>query len=71
MLTYIARRLLWGIVVLILVSLIVFFTIRLLPGDPLLIYLADSDNPKHVQEQLDGLGAQYGLTSNLLQYVSG
>jgi|CZCB01.1.fsa_nt_gi peptide/nickel transport system permease protein len=72
MLTYIARRLLWGIVVLILVSLIVFFTIRLLPGDPLLIYLADSDNLRSMsQEQLDGLRAQYGLDKPiLLQYVS-
>ena len=40
MITYIIRRLLWGLVVLFLVSLIVFFSVRLLPGDPVLIFVA-------------------------------
>ena len=40
MVTYIIRRLLMGIVVIFLVSLIVFFSVRLLPGDPVLIFVA-------------------------------
>ncbi len=42
MTTYIIRRSLWGIVVLFLVSLIVFFSLRLIPGDPVLIYAAQT-----------------------------
>ena len=40
MVTYIIRRLLWGVVVMFLVSLIVFFSVRLLPGDPVLIFVS-------------------------------
>ena len=42
MTTYIARRLLQALVVLVIVTLLVFFVMRLLPGDPLIIYLAQS-----------------------------
>ena len=38
MLSYILRRLSWGFVIVTLVSLIVFFAIRLLPGDRCLFY---------------------------------
>jgi peptide/nickel transport system permease protein len=37
--TYIVRRLILAIIVLIIVSLLVFFAIRMLPGDPILMYL--------------------------------
>ena len=40
MITYIIRRLLQGLVVLFLVSVIVFFSVRLLPGDPVLIFVS-------------------------------
>jgi peptide/nickel transport system permease protein len=37
--TYIIRRLIIAVVILILVSMITFFSLRLLPGDPIVIYL--------------------------------
>jgi len=56
MTAYIIRRLAQSVVVLILVTLVVFFVIRLLPGDPLTIYLAQSANvqamPPEMKEQL-------------------
>ena len=64
MTTYIIRRLLWGILVLFLVSLIVFFSLRLIPGDPVLIYAAQmaSGGSGVSEEQLDKLGWNTGWT---------
>ncbi|HHX74747.1 MAG TPA: ABC transporter permease [Firmicutes bacterium] len=72
MLSYIARRLLWGLVIIWLVTLIVFFAIRLLPGDPLLIFIAQSqDLGQMTQEQLYALREQYGLNDPIIvQYVN-
>ncbi len=63
MTAYIIRRVLWGIVVLFLVSLIVFFSIRLIPGDPVLIYAAQQagSGGSMTEEHLDKLRVQYGL----------
>jgi len=72
MTAFIIRRLLHGLVVLILVSLLVFFAMRLLPGDPLLIYMAQKsqrlqDMPPQVIEQLRH---EYGLDKPLpVQYA--
>jgi peptide/nickel transport system permease protein len=72
MVTYIIRRLLWGIVVLFLVSLIVFFSVRLLPGDPVLIFVSQQAvSGSMTQEQLDQLRKEYGLDKPVLvQYVN-
>lgn len=62
MTTYIIRRLLWGLVVLFLVSLIVFFSIRLIPGDPVLIYAAQQQSGGSINpEQLERMRVEYGL----------
>ena len=62
MTAYIIRRILWGVVVLFLVSLIVFFSIRLIPGDPVLIYAAQQASGGTVSpEQLEKMRVQYGL----------
>jgi peptide/nickel transport system permease protein len=42
MVGYIVRRLLQGILVLILVTIFIFLVMRLLPGDPLVLYVAQS-----------------------------
>ena len=71
MTTYIARRLLWGVVVLFLVSLIVFFSIRLVPGDPVLIYAAQlsSGGSSISAEQLEQMRVEYGLDKSVpVQY---
>ena len=69
---YIIRRLLQAILVLIIITLLVFFVMRLLPGDPLTIYLADSANLEAMpQSQLEMLRHQFGLDRPLMvQYLS-
>jgi peptide/nickel transport system permease protein len=72
MTAFIVRRLLHGLVVLILVTILIFFAMRLLPGDPLLIYLAQQsqrlqDLPPEVISQLRH---EYGLDKPLpVQYI--
>jgi peptide/nickel transport system permease protein len=71
MTTYIFRRLMqaWG--VLILVTLIVFFVMRLLPGDPLLIYVSQGAELEAMPpEALDKLRHEFGLDKPIMvQYV--
>lgn len=73
MTTFIIRRLLHGLIVLILVTILVFFAMRLLPGDPLLIYLAQKN--QNVQELppevIEELRHEYGLDKPLpVQYLN-
>jgi peptide/nickel transport system permease protein len=69
---YIIRRLLQAVLVLIIITLLVFFVMRLLPGDPLTIYLADSASIEAMpQSQLDALRHQFGLDKPLMvQYLN-
>jgi peptide/nickel transport system permease protein len=71
MTTYIVRRLIQALVVLILVTLCVFFVMRLLPGDPILIYVAQTSELETMSpEKLDDLRAEYGLDKPIMvQYV--
>ena len=70
--TYIIRRLLVAILVLLLVSLIVFFAMRLLPGDPLIIYMGRMAEGGGLSvTQLESMRHEYGLDKPLmLQYVT-
>ena len=43
MTTYIIRRLMHAALVILIVSLLVFLLMRLLPGDPILMYVASGD----------------------------
>ncbi len=72
MATYIIRRLIHGLVVLILVTLIVFFIMRLLPGDPLIIYVAQTAQLEAMPpEMLDKLRHEYGLDRPIfVQYLN-
>jgi peptide/nickel transport system permease protein len=72
MTTYIIRRLLMALVVLFMVSLIVFFVMRLLPGDPLVIFMGQQAGSGAVsEEQLEHLRVEYGLDKPLpVQYVN-
>lgn len=71
MTAFVIRRLILALLTLLLVSLAVFFVMRLLPGDPLLIYMAQSmefDNMSH--EALDELRREFGLDKPVMvQYV--
>jgi peptide/nickel transport system permease protein len=72
MVNYIIRRLLQGLAVLFLVSLIVFFSIRLLPGDPVLIFAAQQSSGGSITEEaLDQLRVEYGLDKPVpIQYLN-
>jgi len=72
MTTYIIRRLLTAVLVIVLVSLAVFFVMHLLPGDPLMIHLGELDDVGNMTEKmLQELRHEFGLDKPLpLQYVS-
>ncbi|MBN1693613.1 MAG: ABC transporter permease [Dehalococcoidales bacterium] len=72
MTTYIIRRILQAVVVLIIVTLMVFFVIRLLPGDPLIIYVAQTAQLQAMPpEMIEELRIQYGLDKPIMvQYVN-
>ena len=67
MTTYIIRRLLLAVIVLFIVTLIVFFVIRLLPGDPLIIFLGNQAQQGGItMEELEFLREEYGLNDPIL-----
>ena len=70
--TYIIRRLLMGLLIIIMVSLIVFFVIRLLPGDPIAIYVGNQASSGAVSEQaLEQMREQFGLNDPIMiQYFN-
>lgn len=72
MTTYIIRRLIQGVLILIIVSLMVFFVIRLLPGDPLIIYVAQSAQLQAMPpEVIEQLRHQFGLDQPIMmQYLN-
>jgi len=72
MTTYIIRRLLWALVILIMLTLLVFFSMRLLPGDPIIIYVGQSQGLIGMDpEALDKLRAEFGLDKPIMmQYFN-
>lgn len=72
MVTYVIRRILLAIIVLIIVSLITFFVMRLLPGDPIIIFIGRSAGSGTLPpQQLQALYHQYGLDRPLImQYFN-
>jgi peptide/nickel transport system permease protein len=57
-----------ALVVLIFVTLIVFFVMRLLPGDPLIIYVGQNSQLQAMpEEQIEVLRHQYGLDKPLIE----
>jgi peptide/nickel transport system permease protein len=70
MVAYIVRRLLMGVIVLILVTFLVFLVMRLLPGDPLILYMAQSQVQSLSPDQIQQLRHQFGLDKALpMQYI--
>jgi peptide/nickel transport system permease protein len=70
MTTYIIRRLIQAVIVLILITLLVFFAMRILPGDPLMIYITEQDISLITPEMEAQLRHEFGLDKSLvLQYV--
>jgi peptide/nickel transport system permease protein len=64
---YIIRRLIHIIIVLFLLTLFVFFVMRLLPGDPILIYIGQSQQVQSMSPELyEHLKHEYGLDRPLI-----
>ena len=72
MTTYILRRLLQAILILVIVSLLVFFVMRLLPGDPIIIYVAQTAELEAMPpEMIETLRAKFGLDKPIMvQYFN-
>jgi peptide/nickel transport system permease protein len=70
MTNFILRRLLLSIIVLLLVSILVFLAMRLLPGDPVLMFISASSVQEVTEEQLNQIRHEYGLDKTLpVQYI--
>jgi peptide/nickel transport system permease protein len=69
MTAYIIRRMILAVIVLLLVSIFVFLALRLLPGDPVLMYMSASSVQQITEEQLDLVRHEFGLDKTLpMQY---
>jgi peptide/nickel transport system permease protein len=70
MTTYILRRLMHAALVVLIVSLMVFLIMRLLPGDPILMYVTSGDLQSISPEQIQHLKHELGMDRPLaVQYV--
>jgi peptide/nickel transport system permease protein len=71
MAAYIVRRLLIGVIILFLVTVLVFVVMRLLPGDPLMLYISQQNLGSLTPEQMAELRHQYGLDAPIaVQYIN-
>lgn len=71
MTAYIIRRLFQGVIILLIMTLIVFFAMRLLPGDPLVIFMGQQASSGAMSEEaMQGFRHEYGLDKPIMvQYV--
>ena len=70
MTTFILRRLIQGILVLILVTMLIFLIMRLLPGDPVQLYVGQGEASNASTEELAKIRHEFGLDKSLpLQYL--
>src|SRR4030042_2128254 len=70
MISYIVLLLFMALIIIILVTILVFSAIRLLPGDPLIIFLGQNANIAQMpQERIDQMRHEYGLDKHpVVQY---
>jgi len=70
--TFIIRRLIQAFFVLILATIIVFCVMRLLPGDPIYLYVSQDEYSRTTsQEDIDALREKFGLDKSIpMQYVN-
>jgi len=67
---YIIRRIVTSVIVLLIVTMLVFVVVRLLPGDPILMYISQEQLSDATPEYIAGLRAKYGLDQSLpMQYI--
>jgi peptide/nickel transport system permease protein len=75
MTTYIIQRLIQGIIILVVVTILVFGAMRFLPGDPLMLYIAQTQLETVSPEQMKVLKHEFGLDKSIpaqyLEWISG
>jgi peptide/nickel transport system permease protein len=64
--TFILKRLYQGVLVLLLLTFLIFLVMRLLPGDPVLLYYSQGDVVNFTPQQLETVRAEYGLDKPLI-----
>jgi peptide/nickel transport system permease protein len=71
MTVYLVRRLLMGILIVVLVTIMIFLIMRLLPGDPLMLYISQNEAGSLSPVQIEALKHKFGLDQSLpMQYIS-
>lgn len=65
MTTYIIRRLVQAIFILIIVTVLVFIGMRVLPGDPIVLYLSEDEAAQFSDEEIATLKHEFGLDKPL------
>jgi peptide/nickel transport system permease protein len=66
MINFILRRLIQSLIVIIIVSLVVFIAVRLLPGDPILLYLSQQELNVLTEEDIRLIAEEFGLDKPLM-----
>jgi peptide/nickel transport system permease protein len=70
MITYVVSRLLQSFAVMLIISLLVFFAMRLLPADPVLLLVSPEELARMSNDEIELLRHNYGLDKPLLvQYI--
>lgn len=71
MIAYIIKRLFQSIITVILVTLVVFFIMHFLPGDPILLYMSHTEIQSSSNEQMEAMRHELGLDKPLIvQYFN-
>jgi len=71
MTAYIIRRLIHAVIILFIVTLLLFVGMRILPGDPLIIYMGRADMEQASEEHIEQLRQEFGLDKPMMvQYVN-
>lgn len=71
MLQFIAKRLLFAIPTLLAVLTLVFFLVRIVPGDPALVVLGDQASPEALAAMRERLGLNKPLLVQYVEYLTG
>jgi len=64
---YIIRRLFQALIVIVLASILIFLLVRLLPGDPILLYVSGSDLKNLNPERVEEMRHQFGLDRPMIE----
>ncbi len=67
MINFIINRIIQSIIVLIIIMIVVFITVRLLPGDPIRMYIASYTQQTYTEEQIQQIRHEVGLDKPLLE----